>query len=375
MLVAFASPPIFQHNLRQKFSQRVVVMTMKETDHFKKASILTITIVIGFVVAYELYWRGRGFIPAFNDDKVLWAAQRKEIYQTRKAATIFIGSSRSRFDIDIPTWEQLTGEDAVQLAFGGTSPRPVLHNLARDEQFKGKVVIDIAEQIFFLADTIRAERAAQEAIGYYVEETPAQSVSAAINFFLESNVVLLEEGRFGLNALLAEIEMKNRPGVFARPSFPKEFSMLTFERQSKFTPMFLASPELQQAQLEARAKLIASVKSKYVEGKQLEVFFAEIKKSIDKIRSRGGEIIFIRQPSDGPSLEREKSLCPREQYWDRLLEYTNTKGYYFSDYKELTQFKCVDESHLSPDDAKAYTRELISIIKRDGEFLATKDSE
>jgi hypothetical protein len=350
----------------------VVVMTMNETDHFKKACILTITIVIGFVIAYELYWRGRGFIPAFNDDKVLWAAQRKEIYQSPEAATIFIGSSRSRFDIDIPTWQELTGEDAVQLAFGGTSPRPILHHLARDEQFKGKVVVDIAEQIFFFVDSVRGERAAQEAIGYYVEETPAQCVSAAINFFLESNVVLLEEGRFGLNALLGEIEMKNRPGIFARPSFPKEFSMLTFERQSKFTPMFLASPALRQAQLEARAKVIASVKTKRAEGKQLEVFLAEIKKSIDKIRSRGGEVIFIRQPSDGASLEREKSLCPREKYWDRLLKYTETKGYHFSDYQELNQFKCVDESHLSPDDAKAYTRELISIIKRDGEFLDAK---
>jgi hypothetical protein len=348
---------------------------MNETDHLKKASILTITIVIAFVIAYELYWRNRGFIPAFNDDKVLWAAQRKKIYQSREAATIFIGSSRSRFDIDIPTWELLTGEDAVQLAFGGTSPRPILHNLARDEQFKGKVVVDIAEQIFFFVDSIRAERAAQEAIGYHEGETPAQSVSAAINFFLESNLVLLEEGKFGLTALLGEIEVKNRPGIFVRPSFPKEFSMLTFERQSKFTPMFLASPALQQVQLEARAKGLANVKIKRVEGKQLEVFLKEIKKSIDKIRSRGGEIIFIRQPSDGASLEREKALCPREEYWDRLLEFTQTKGYYFSDYKELTQFKCVDQSHLSPDDAKAYTRELISIIKRDGEFLHTKGSQ
>ena len=320
-------------------------------------------VVVGFVACWEYYWRSRGFTVSHNDDKFIWAAKRKEVYQPRDHATVFIGSSRSRFDIDIPTWKKLTGEEAIQLAFGGTSPRPVLHNLARDKQFKGKVVIDIAEQIFFSVDSVRGERAAQEAIEYFRNETPAQKASAFINFNLESKLVFLEEGKFGLNALLNDLQIPDRPGIFTRPPFPKEFSQLSFERQSAFTPMFLADGRLQKKQLEARAKTIAMNKAVPVKGEKLESFLKEIKTSVDKIRERGGSVVFIRPPSNGLSLERENRLCPRKEYWDRLLEYTHTGGYYFSDYPETASFICVDESHLSPHDAVIYTSHLIDILR------------
>lgn len=244
-----------------------------------KTSILTLALVASFIFLYEIYWRGRGFTLAYNDDKVLLANRRKEIYHPRDQATNFIGSSRSRFDIDIPTWEKIPVKMPFNWHLEELLQDLFLHNLARDEQLTGKVIIDIAEQ-FFSVDSIRGERAAQEAIGYYVEETPAQKFSAAINFFLESQLVFLEEGRFGLTALLSELELPSHPGIFVRPSFPKEFSMLTIDQQSKFTPMFLASLELQRKQLEARAKVIANTKVKPVEGKALELFLTEIRKSM-----------------------------------------------------------------------------------------------
>jgi len=335
-----------------------------QINQFFKATVLALILVIGFVVCWEWYWRLRGFTVAYNDDKVLWATQRKNVYKSSDQATVFIGSSRSRFDLDIETWKKETGEEGIQLAFGGTSPRPILHDLARDEKFKGKVIIDVAEQLFFSVDSMRGEKSAQDALEYFRHETPAQKVSASINYVLESKLVFLEEGKFGLNALLSDIEI-DRPGVFVRPFFPREFSQLSFERQSKFTPMFLASPQLQKEQFEARAKILAANKVVPIKGKTLEAFLKEIKTSIDRIIARGGVVIFLRPPSNGPSLERENKLYPRKEYWDRLLEYTKIPGYYFADYPETAHFICVDESHLSPSDAVVYTRQLIEILKRE----------
>src|SRR5882724_7585504 len=170
-----------------------------QSNHFAKAAILTLIIGVCFVVCWELYWRNKGFRPSYNDDKVLWAAKRKEIYKPADQTTIFIGSSRIKFDLDFPTWEKLTGEHPVQLALVGSSARTVLRDLAKDKNFKGKVIIDIAEYLAFFVDTLRWERSAKETLDYYYSETPAQKASARINNFLESKLVFLEEGKFGLN--------------------------------------------------------------------------------------------------------------------------------------------------------------------------------
>jgi hypothetical protein len=45
--------------------------------------------------------------------------------------------------LDIPTWEKETGEGAIQLSFVGTSPRLLSDDLASDNNFKGKFIIDV----------------------------------------------------------------------------------------------------------------------------------------------------------------------------------------------------------------------------------------
>src|SRR5687768_9413141 len=163
---------------------------MKSNKLFN-ASILALFLVICFIFGLESYWRSRGFVPTFNDDKVLWSTKRKEIYKPAEEATVFIGGSRIKFDLDVPTWEKLTGEHAIQLAIVGTPGRLVLRNLANDQNFKGKVIIDVADaQFFSFPDSAQRDRLAREALEYYYDETPAQRSSAYINYFLESKLVL-----------------------------------------------------------------------------------------------------------------------------------------------------------------------------------------
>ena len=113
-----------------------------ESNNLIRASILTLFLVAGSIVCIEMYWRSRGFVPTFNDDKVLWSTKRKELRHLKEEATVFIGGSRIKFDLDVPTWERVTGERAIQLAIVGTPPRLTLRDLPNDENFKGKLVID-----------------------------------------------------------------------------------------------------------------------------------------------------------------------------------------------------------------------------------------
>ncbi len=77
--------------------------------NFKKAGILTVVLVMAFITGYELYCGSNGFTTTYNDDESLWSTKRKEIYLPTNVATVFIGSSRIKFDLDIPTWESITG--------------------------------------------------------------------------------------------------------------------------------------------------------------------------------------------------------------------------------------------------------------------------
>jgi hypothetical protein len=345
-----------------------------QQNHFFKTLILTLVIVISFVACLEYYWRSRGFPVSYNDDKVLWANQRKKVDKTDQS-TVFIGGSRIKFDLDIATWEKLTGEKAIQLALVGTPARLTLRDLANDEKFKGKLIVDVAEFQFFAIDTVRRDKFAREALEYYYKETPAQKASAFLDFEVESKFVFLEEAKFGLTALLNDLEIPNRPGVVAPSVFPKELSVTNFDRQNSMTPMFLADPRLQQWQRNNWAKGIAqSGKTPVIKGDTLNAFLKGIKTCVDKIRSRGGLVVFVRPPSGELYLEMENRLYPRKKYWDKLLDYTNSPGIYFSDYPATSNFVCPEASHLSPGDAMIYTTQLVKILQEEKGWVFLKST-
>src|SRR5215217_7750298 len=146
-----------------------------QPNHFLKAGILAIVTILSFIICWEVFLRHKGYSVSFDDGGPLWSDKRAQAYQPSDKATVFIGSSRIKFDLDIPTWEKLTGEKAIQLAIVGSSPLPVLHNLADDKNFKGKLVVDVTEGLFF-SPSPGSSRTPRENIQYYDKRTPTQKV-------------------------------------------------------------------------------------------------------------------------------------------------------------------------------------------------------
>src|SRR6202008_3415119 len=94
-----------------------------------KSAIFAVLVVLVFFGSLELYLRHRGVKPDFDDSPELWAHTRARVYEPADKTTVFIGSSRIKYDLDIPTWKNLTGTDAIQLAMTGSTPRPLLADL------------------------------------------------------------------------------------------------------------------------------------------------------------------------------------------------------------------------------------------------------
>ena len=333
--------------------------------HLLKAFVGTIVVVLGFAFSYEWYWRSKGLNISYNDDKVLWARHRRQVYMPSDQATILLGSSRIKFDVDVATWKEETGEKAIQLSLPGTPPHLILRHLANDVNFKGKVIIDVMELQFFAIDRERREKSAREAIEYFDNETPAQKTGALINHTLESKIVFLEEGLLGLTRLLDDFQLPNRAGVTGAPEIIKEFRTLSFERQGFLTPIFLSDTLLQKRQMENRKKSGALSIRPSLKGESLDELFKALATSISKIRKRGGEVIFIRPPSSGEDWRIENIVNPRPFYYEALLTSTKTQGIHFLDYSETAKLICVDGSHLSPQDAVIYTRHLIKILREE----------
>ncbi len=147
-----------------------------EQTRFLRAGMLALITVCVTIICWELYLRKTGRNITYDEGPSLWSDKRKDVYESVDKSTVFIGSSRIKFDLDINTWQQTTGDHAIQLANVGSSPRLILTDLANDKNFKGKLVIDVTEGLFF--STIPQNDITPLAnLAYYKKETPAPTSS------------------------------------------------------------------------------------------------------------------------------------------------------------------------------------------------------
>lgn len=334
---------------------------MKHTP-LRNALLLACGIVLLFLILWETYLRSTGIGIAYDDGPELWTHKRSLVANTQDRATVFIGSSRNKFDLDIETWRSLTGEDAIQLAFEGTSPIPILDHLANDSLFKGKLIIDVTEMLMFSSNP-EDLRLAKKGIDYYENITPAQWFSFHVNKILESQFVFLERDYFSTKALLKRIDIPTRAGMEKEPLFPVDFGRISFDRQNKMSNKFLKEVSIQDS-----VKNIWSYYSRMgakqppPAPKSIDSIFELIQKDVQKITARGGTVVFVRTPSSGSFLQLELQIFPREQFWNRVLDITGAPGIHFMDYPEQ-QLICPEDSHLSPNDAIIYTKSLIRVLE------------
>jgi hypothetical protein len=98
-------------------------------------------------------------------------------------------------------------------------------------------------------------------------------------------------------------------------------------------------------------------------GKAVETRFRDTVAAVNKLRSRGGKIVFVRFPHSGELKKLEDRLSPREKTWDPLIKSTGAPGIYYSDFPELSGFNCPEWSHLSAGDSVEFTKRLVPHLR------------
>lgn len=333
----------------------------------KQSFIIAIVLGIGAVACWELYWRSQGVVPNLDDNKDLWANQRERLDDDNSNMTVFIGSSRILYDIQLDIWEELTNKEPIMLAVQGSSPLPVFKDIVENTDFKGTLMVGITPPIMFSTVYPGAFpiRRPQSKVDYYENRTYAQRINHKLSIPLQTNLAFIRDGDedwdtdLDLKTLLKQIHIGERAGP---PHVPfNNFEEITLTRHMKM-PDFVTNDTAYANTIKAAWKDMVLGDRPPPDKEATTAAFVEL---AEKFKARGGNLILLRCPSSGFFKEIEAKGFPRNEYWDPFVEQVGAKAYHYDDYPQFRDLFLPEWSHLATEDAQFFTRELIGILKKD----------
>lgn len=327
--------------------------------------ILLVAVVLAtlLIAAWEWHWREFGAEPGLRNSAGHWAEQRRRIDSGEGGKTVLTGSSRVLFDVQLPVWEQATGERPIQLALEGTSPVPVLEDLAADPAFTGRLLVGVAPDLFFSGFAYRGE-----AISHYHQQGPSQRSGHWLSQRLLEPYFAFYEPDYALATVIKRQAWPARDGVRTRTNVRK-LMVQEAGRNSYMWHKVEHDPEYRELARSIWAQdfgePLPGMDTPENKSKLIDTQIAKAAAAIATLRARGVQILFLRPPSDGEYYAYENKYLPRAETWDLLLQRTGTPGIHFEDYPELQGYLLPEWSHLSASEADRFTAALVPIVERE----------
>jgi hypothetical protein len=277
------------------------------------------------------------------------------------AAVAIVGDSRILFDTDLNRFEALTGQRPIQLAIHGTSALTLLQDVAANPKFKGLLIVGLADTMFFQPF---------DGYGSYIHkraqyESPAKRASAVLDNALQRQVAYLDSS-YRLSVVAARLDPGLRRGVEGPYDDVWKLAEVGEHRQTAMWPRIQFDRRLRtharyawkgfKDEFPFTPKLIAGGLAKAV-------------KAVAAIRARGGEVVFVRPPSDIHLRVNEEAQVPKAKGWDALLRDTHSVGVHNDDLPPSVRHLIMPEwSHLNRACATvftdAYVRRLTTLTPR-----------
>ena len=322
--------------------------------------LLALAILVLGLISWEWYWRSYGGVASYRNSDAQWAIERRRIDRGEGHKTVIVGSSRMLFDVQLPVWERLAGERPIQLALEGTTPVPVMEELAADPDFTGRLLVGVAPDLFFTGFEYRGT-----AFKVYRKETPAERAGQWLSMVLLEPWLAYYEQDFALMTVLKRQSWPRRDSVPMYESVRK----LSVSERDRSTRMWHKVADDSAYAAMARRIWAQDFDAPLPGGpgdalKTQREQITRAVKAVKALQARGLEVIFIRPPSDGRYLEYENRLFPRAETWDVLLAESGAPGIHFEDHAALQGYRLPEWSHLSADEADRFTAALQPIVER-----------
>lgn len=326
---------------------------------FAVAMILT----LGAIGVWEWRMRALGLEAGdLGDGASAWAEQRRRI-DAGNVAVAIVGDSRILFDTDLDRFEQLTGQRPVQLALPGTNARPFLEHLADEPRFTGLAIVGIADTSYFRD----AAGLHVDAIERYRFESPSSRGSFLTHRVLSRAFAFLDDN-YRLSKLVRQLDEDWRAGTtMSVPERAWKFVVFRDGRQASLWPRIESDLRVREHQ-RAVWRLNAPGADKPIADEVIARTQAKTRAAVEKIRARGGEVVFLRPPSAPQYRAVEDKRLPRTRGWDALLAAAHVTGVHADEMpvaRALSHSRALPEySHLTRGCATVYTDAYVRALAR-----------
>jgi len=321
-------------------------------------------LLVMMVGSWEVYWRDQGFVPSINNSAGLWAETRRRVDVSEPGATVFIGSSRMLFDIDLQVWRDETGVLPIQLALEGSNPLPILTSLAEDEDFSGLLAVGITSVLALMPDIgYRAD-----AFERYGSETPSQWIGQQLSVPLEQLFAFYHFDTRLYTVLHRQTWWPARAGREFEARETRKLSDMDLNREADLWLKIDDDPEYANIAQGIWQEMIQTAPPPPPEEEAKAAFekiIENLQRDVSAIRERGGEVVFIRLPSCCWFRDFEAQALPREHIWEPIVASVDAIGVHFEDYPELSDVSVPEWSHVSSRDKGRLTRSLIEILREE----------
>ena len=339
-------------------AQPVPTRDIPEQPWGRLAIAVAATLLIGTAL---IEWNARriGLNPGdLDNSQTDWAAERA---RSAGAAVAIVGDSRILFDTDLDRFEALTGVRPIQLAIHGTSGLTLLQDAAANPDFKGLLIVGIAETMFFQPF---------DGYGGYVKKieeftSPAKRASARIDHVLQRRLAFLDNN-YRFSVIAARLDPNLRPGVEGPYDDVWKMMEVGEHRQTHLWPRIATDPKVR---THARYAWKGFKEKFPYTPKLIATGLDKAAKAVETIRARGGEVVFVRPPSDIHLRINEQAQLPKAKSWDALLRVTKAAGVHNDDLPpHLRRLIMPEWSHLDRACATvftdAYVRRLAALSPR-----------
>jgi hypothetical protein len=331
--------------------------------------IITVIVMVNIILLTSVWeWKMRtlelipGDLGASYDR---WAELRREV-DKRDVPVAIIGDSRILYDTDLDRAGQLTSVRPLQLAIAGGSGLPILENLADDPHFKGLAIVGVAEAAYF--DTQLAAVRPQKALELSRWESPSKRGSFLIQRVLTHGLAMLDND-YRLSTLVFRLDRDWRPGVKG----PYDEPWKTQETAAGGQIWIWRRLEHDRRLSEHTSNVWhLFFLPKPLDDENIKAILVRTNIAVNKIRARGGDVVFVRPPS-APALRTvEDKHLPKAKGWDALLAYTQAEGIHIDDLPAVQNLTLPEESHLARGCATVFTDAYIRALAHRTQFLRLK---
>lgn len=297
-----------------------------------------------------------------DNSEVEWVKQRA---RSEAADVAIVGDSRILFDTNLDRFEALTGTRPVQLAIHGTSALTLLEDVASNPNFKGLLIVGLADTMFFQPF---------DGYGEYVRRrgdftSPSGRIGTEIDHILQRRLAFLDSNH-RLSVAAHRLDPNFRAGVEGPKDDIWKLSEVGEERQTWMWDRVEYDPAYR-----ARSRWAwKGFKEKFpYTPKLIARGHARARAAVAKIRARGGEVAFVRPPSAPELRVNEEAQVPRAKGWDVLVANNRSPAIHTDDLPPAVQGLTLPEwSHLNRKCARVFTDAYVRALARQTPRLALK---